>query len=72
MQTVVTGREQVSIPAKIRKQFNIKKNTRLEWRIENGKIVIFPIPDDPITAFRESGKGGTTKRLIEDRQREKI
>ena len=43
MKTKVTSKAQVSIPAAIRKEFNIKPHSQLEWIVENGLITVIPI-----------------------------
>ena len=57
MITKVTTRGQVSIPAKIRREFNIEPESKIEWIIDNDFIRIVPLPKDPIAAFRGRGKG---------------
>jgi AbrB family looped-hinge helix DNA binding protein len=52
MRTKVTKRGQTSIPAKIRRQFEITEKTVLEWNVEEGRIVIYPIPENPFQKFR--------------------
>ena len=72
MKTKVSSKSQVSIPAAIRKEFNIKPNSQLEWIIENGLITVIPIAEDPVASFRGRGKGYyTTSRFIADRQKER-
>ena len=45
MQTTVTGKNQVTIPASLVRQLNIKPGTRLEWHLEeNGTIVVKLLP----------------------------
>jgi AbrB family looped-hinge helix DNA binding protein len=71
MRTKVTVRGQVSIPAPIRRQFRITANTTLEWIVEGNTVRLIPLPDDPLAAFRGSGKGGTVKKLLADRRRDR-
>ena len=72
MRTKVSAKSQVSIPSAIRKEFNIKPNTQLEWIAESGLITVIPVTDDPVAAFRGRGKGlDPTAKLIFDRQRER-
>ena len=72
MRTKVSSKAQVSIPAAIRKEFNIKPNSQLEWIVENGLITVIPIVEDPVTAFRGRGKGSyPTNRLIAERKEER-
>ena len=71
MRTRVTNRGQVSIPAAIRRKLRITANTALEWIVEGSAVRVIPIPDDPITALRGSGKRGAVRRLLEDRRRDR-
>jgi AbrB family looped-hinge helix DNA binding protein len=72
MRTKVSSKSQVSIPAAIRKEFNIKPNIQLEWISEGGLITVIPITDDPVSTFRGRGKGFfTTSELIIERQKER-
>ncbi|MBX3026530.1 AbrB/MazE/SpoVT family DNA-binding domain-containing protein [bacterium] len=71
MRTKVTTRGQVSIPAPIRRQLNIKAETTLEWIVEGATARVIPLPDDPLAAFRGSGRGGTVKQLLGDRRRDR-
>jgi AbrB family looped-hinge helix DNA binding protein len=71
MRTKVTIRGQVSIPAPIRRQLHIKPDTTLEWVVEGNTVRVIPLPDDPLAAFRGSGKGGTLKALLQDRRRDR-
>ncbi|MBI4528716.1 MAG: AbrB/MazE/SpoVT family DNA-binding domain-containing protein [Deltaproteobacteria bacterium] len=70
MRTKITKRGQVSVPAEVRKRLKIGPNTTLEWVIEGNTARIFPLPSDPVRAFRGSGKKGMVKRLLEERRRD--
>ncbi len=73
MQTKVSTRGQVSIPAKIRKRFQIKPNMKLEWIVDQDRITLLPIPENPVAAFRGRGrKLYTTTDLIADRKQERL
>jgi hypothetical protein len=43
----------------------------LEWIIDDGNIRVVPVTEDPVQAFRGRGKGGSTERLLRDRERDK-
>ncbi|MCL5405823.1 MAG: AbrB/MazE/SpoVT family DNA-binding domain-containing protein [Deltaproteobacteria bacterium] len=71
MKAKVTARGQVSIPAKIRKRFNIEPESKIEWIVEGGVIKVIPLPKDPVSAFRGRGsRRFSTERLIEERRAE--
>jgi AbrB family looped-hinge helix DNA binding protein len=72
MRSTITSRGQTVIPAEIRKRFRLDLSKRLEWIVENENIRVVPVQKNPVNAFRGSGKGGSTARLLDDRKREKI
>ena len=48
--------------------FGLGPSTRLEWIVDgDGSIRVVPVALDPIEAFRGSGAGGSTARLLQDR-----
>lgn len=71
MKAKVSARGQVSIPAKIRKRFNIEPESRVEWIVDEGVIKLIPLPKDAVSAFRGRGsRRFSTQRLIEERRAE--
>lgn len=52
MESTVTVRGQTAIPVAIRKRYNIKAKTKLEWIDDGHTITVMPIPPDPISALR--------------------
>jgi AbrB family looped-hinge helix DNA binding protein len=70
MRTRVTSRGQVSVPSEVRKKLRIKANTTLEWVVEGATARVIPIPDDPVAAFRGSGRKGMVKRLLQERRQD--
>ena len=72
MKATVTTRGQVSIPSKIRKQFKIEPESKIEWLIEGNTIKVIPLPKDPIAAFKGRGKGiYSVSRLLKERKEER-
>jgi len=72
MKSTVTTRGQVSIPAELRKKFNIEPETQVEWIQEGNAIKVIPLPKDPIKAFRGAGRGRyTSDKLMRDRRKER-
>lgn len=71
MRSTITARGQTVIPAAIRRRFNLSPTDRLEWIVENDTIRVVPVREDPIEAFRGSGKGGSVERLLAERAKDK-
>lgn len=70
MQSTVSERGQTSIPAEIRRKLNLKAKTKLAWMVDGDLIIVMPIPDDPIKAFRGKSKG-LTEALLKSRREER-
>jgi len=69
MKAKVTTRGQVSIPAEIRKRFNIEPASNVEWIVDGNVIKVVPLPKDPVAAFRGRGAGTfSTERLLRERR----
>jgi AbrB family looped-hinge helix DNA binding protein len=73
MKTTVSSRGQTVVPQEIRERMGIVPQTRLEWQIREGVIVVYPIPPDPIQAAVGllKGQGPTTDDLLAERGRER-
>lgn len=71
MRTRVTNRGQVSVPSEVRRRLRIKPNTTLEWIVEGNTARIIPLPEDPVAAFRGSGRKGLVKQLLQERRRDR-
>ena len=70
MHSTVSERGQTSIPAEIRKELNLKAKTKLSWMVDGDLIIVMPVPDDPIKAFRGKSKG-LTEALLKSRREER-
>lgn len=72
MRTTVSSRGQTAVPAEVRRRFNLKKHSRLEWIIEGDVITLLPVPPDPVRAFRGSLRGKYRGRaFLKERARER-
>lgn len=58
MQTVITSKYQTTIPKAIRENLNLSINDALEWKVENGKIVVLPTQKN-FLQFRNTVKTGS-------------
>ena len=66
-----SAKEQVVIPAPLRERYGIKPGGMVDIREVEGKIVILPVPDDPIRAARGMLKtGGSLLRALLDEHEE--
>ena len=70
MRTTVTSRGQTVVPAKIRKDRQIRPQTQLEWIDDGETIRVVPIPPDPIRAAKGISKG-LRRRLLKEREWER-
>ena len=70
MQSKVSVRGQTVIPNEIRKAMGITDNSTLHWKIQDGVIMVYPIPRDPVRASLGilQGKGSLDEFLQERRQ----
>jgi AbrB family looped-hinge helix DNA binding protein len=71
MRSTITRRGQTVIPAEIRNRLHLDPSDRLEWIIEGNSLRVIPVKSDPIAGFRGQGKGGSTGRLLAERERDK-
>ena len=71
MRSTITERGQTVIPAKIRRLFHLTPSDGIEWIVEGDTIRVVPVRKDPVEAFRRQGAGGSTKRLLEERARDR-
>lgn len=73
MKTTVSVRGQTVVPKQIRDRMDIVPQTKLEWQIREGVIIVYPIPPDPVQAAvgMLKGRGPTTDDLLAERERER-
>lgn len=71
MRSTMTARGQTVIPSEIRRKFGLSPSDRIEWIIEGDKIQVIPVHENPIEAFRGRGAGGSVKRLLNERARDR-
>lgn len=58
MITTVTGKNQITIPAKLARQLNIEPGTRIDWSIgEDGTLIAHPLPRRSALAQKTAGMG---------------
>jgi AbrB family looped-hinge helix DNA binding protein len=81
MITTVTGKNQITIPAKLARELNITTGTRLDWaKGDEGFLVVKIVPNRAELARRLAGRGRRHLRkgsqpirdLLEDRVREDL
>jgi AbrB family looped-hinge helix DNA binding protein len=72
MESTVTVRGQTAIPAAIRRRYNIKPKTKLEWIDDGHTITVLPIPQDSIKVLKGKFKDtDLLKALLESRKEER-
>lgn len=72
MISTVTVRGQTAIPVYIRKQYNIKPETLLEWIDDGHGITVVPISKDPIKSLKGRYKRSHfLKALLKSRKEER-
>lgn len=72
MRSTVSVRWQTVIPQEVREALRIEPNSKLEWEVKEGYIVVHPLPANPIRAARGMFKdnGPTVEDLLAERRRE--
>ena len=73
MRSTVSVRWQTVIPHEVREALGIEPNSKLEWEVMNGYIVVHPLPANPIRAARGMFKeeGPSVEDLLAERKRER-
>ena len=74
METVVTSKGQVVIPAKVRQQLGIKEGTYLQIDVDevNKRLILTPVTREFVRHQRGRYKGkGLMKALLAEKKREK-
>ncbi len=51
MQTTITSKGQVTVPAKIRERLNLHTGDKLDFEIENGAIKVVPVRKGTLEEF---------------------
>ena len=69
-----SNRGQIVIPKEIRKQLHILPGKKLAIKAESGRVLITPLPDDPVESFCGvfQGKSSLTRALTKHRQEDKV
>ncbi len=68
MQSKVSVRGQTVIPRAIRKAFGITENSLLDWKVQDGLILVYPLPTDPVQASLGVLRGkGTFEEFLRER-----
>ena len=72
METSITIKGQVVIPAKIRQRLGLKKGTKIFVEERNGEIVLRPINREYFQKMSGILKGGGLTRALEQSRREDL
>lgn len=74
MDTVLTSKGQIVVPASVRRQLGITQGTRIQIQVDeaNHQIILTPITRAYIHSLHGKYKGlGLLKTLMEDKQKER-
>jgi AbrB family looped-hinge helix DNA binding protein len=72
MESKVTAKGQIVIPAALRRKYGISAGTKIQFYEENDRIILQPVTREYIDKVRGMFKGsGALKALMEDRKRER-
>jgi AbrB family looped-hinge helix DNA binding protein len=72
METYVSSKGQIVIPAKLRRKYGIKTGTKIEVYEEGERIILRPVTPEYIRSLRGSLKGrGALSILEEERRKER-
>ena len=68
-----SSRGQIVIPKEVRKKLNIGPGKKILIRVEEGRAVLFPLPDDPVEHFCGIFEKGSslTEALLAERKKER-
>ena len=57
MQSIITSKYQTTIPKAIRENLRLSVKDALEWKVDNGKVVVYPAKQD-FLKYRNAIKTG--------------
>lgn len=68
-----SSRGQIVIPRDIRRELQIVPGKKLSIKAESGRILVTPLPDDPVESFCGIFQGGPslTRALMKQRKEDK-
>lgn len=73
MRSTVSVRWQTVIPQEVREALGIEPNSKLDWEVKDGYILVHPLPTNPVRAarglFKESGP--SVEDLLAERRKER-
>jgi AbrB family looped-hinge helix DNA binding protein len=73
MKSTVSVRWQTVIPQEVREALGIEPNSKLDWEVKDGYILVHPLPSNPVRAARGMFKDGgpSVEDLLAERRRER-
>ena len=72
MKSTLSERGQTVVPAELRRRYELKPGTELEWLDTGHGLLVVPVPTDPLAALVGRGQGeGLLPKLLEERRRER-
>lgn len=70
--TKVTQKGQTVVPASIRKEWGIDRNTTLVWTSDGKVITVIPSPEDPIGQLRGYTEGKSLRAALIRKRKEDV
>jgi AbrB family looped-hinge helix DNA binding protein len=73
MKSTVSVRWQTVIPQEAREALRLEPNSKLEWEVKDGFLIVHPLPSNPIRASRGmlKDRGPSVDDLLAERRRER-
>ena len=69
MKTKLTKRGQTVVPSEIRKHFNLRESSMLQWMVEGDIITVLPFAKNPVEALKGAMKGQVSfEKFMDDRR----
>ncbi|HEX6304805.1 MAG TPA: AbrB/MazE/SpoVT family DNA-binding domain-containing protein [Anaerolineales bacterium] len=72
METYVSSKGQIVIPADMRRKYGIKSGTRIEIYDDGERIILRPVTPEYIRSLRGSLKGGGALKILKEERRKEM
>lgn len=72
METYVSSKGQIVIPADMRRKYGIKSGTRIQIYDDGERIILRPVTPEYIRSLRGSLKGGGALKILKEERRKEM